>query len=143
MHILKNEPLQCRLVIIAMVLLFAMLFLAGCNSVTSWGTAGSADAFEANSGVSAITGTPTPSVSAGGGTHVMLFTRPFENGLSTPTAIGYSRRKSLWGLFSGETASGNVSFLYIAGSAETPKDTQAILEAIAEVVNAKKATKDE
>lgn len=65
----------------------------------------------------------------------MVFSKPYKTKENVPTIITYSRRESMWGLFSGGVGAGNVSFIYVAGSKETPIDTIAILNAAAKVVN--------
>lgn len=121
------------MLIICMVL---AAILTGCGLPSkSWGTAGSADAFKFTI-TEGQTGSITPELVAGGGAHAMLFQKPYEGAdTAYPTMVAYSRRKSMWGLFSGDVGSGNVSFLYIAGSRETPEQTAKILEGVAKIVN--------
>ena len=120
-----------------LLMLVPVVFLMGCSIAgKSWGSAGSCDAFKVV--VSDVqSGNYVPTVIAGGGSHVMLFNKPYTNNEVVPTSIGYARRQSMWNLFSDDLSTGNVSFLYIAGSQENPADTARILEAIAKIVNDK------
>lgn len=109
--------------------------LTGCGlPKKSWGSAGSADAFKFTI-TEGQTGSLTPELVAGGGAHAMLFQKAYDEGIDYPTMVAYSRRKSMWGLFSGDVGSGNVSFLYIAGSKETPEQTAEILAGVSKIVN--------
>lgn len=127
-------------ILLLMVLL--SLIASGCAlGDKSWASAGSADAFKLTI-TEGQTGSLTPELMAGGGAHVMLFQRSYMQGAEYPTMVGYSRRKSMWGLFSGDVGSGNVSFSYIAGTGETPDQTAKILEAIAKIVNDERIKKE-
>lgn len=118
-----------------LLLCLLSMTVSGCAiSEKSWGTAGSYDAFKFTV-TEGQTGSLTPELVAGGGAHVMLFQRSYMQGTEYPAMVGYSRRKSMWGLFSNDIGAGNVSFIYIAGSGEKPEQTAKILEAIAKVVN--------
>ena len=111
-----------------------ILMLAGCSSVAtkSWGMASSSDAFRALF-IDPAGGKSAPELIAGGGCVSMLFMKPFgENKIAT--GIAYSRRKSMWGMFSGSNVM-NVSIVYISGSDETPEQTIKILKAFSKVVN--------
>ena len=114
------------------ILIISMLFLlVGCTSISkkSWGSAGSTDAFDVKTSYDPKSGSVTPEIVAGGGSHVMMFALPRQQKEQYPTMFGYSSRLSLWGLFGG-TQAGNVSFLYISGSNETPEQTIKILDKI-------------
>lgn len=126
-----------------LLLLLLSLIAGGCGSIgdKSWGTAGSSDAFKAQF-VETQTGTLMPQLVAGGGCYALLFQRSYMTGAIYPTMVSYSRRKSMWGMFSG-SSTGNVAFVYIAGSGETPEQTTANLEAIANIVNDKKVKEKE
>ena len=116
-------------------LLILCVLISGCALADkSWGTAGSSDAFKFTI-TESQTGSVTPELVAGGEAHVMLFQRAQAEGTSYPTMVGYSRRKSMWGWLTGDSGSGNVAFIYIAGTGETPEQTAKILEAISKVVN--------
>ena len=129
--------------ILMLVCLLMVVLLSGCAlGDKSWASAGSADAFKLTI-TEGQTGSLTPELMAGGGAHVMLFQRSYMQGAEYPTMVGYSRRKSMWGLFSGDVGSGNVSFSYIAGTGETPEQTAKILEAISKIVNDDSVTKKE
>jgi hypothetical protein len=96
--------------------------------------ANSADAFKISVS-DPQSGNVTPEVIAGGGSNAMCFQLPYKKDTVYPSMISYSRRKSLWGLFAGETSAGNVSFVYISGSNSTPQDTIEILKALKGVLN--------
>lgn len=112
-----------------------LVISSGCSiGRKSWGVATSVDAFRVvladpkNASV-------VPEVIAGGGSHCMLFQTAYEKDANYPPMFSYSRRKSLWGIFSSDMNSSNVSCLYIAGAGESPSDTVKIINALAKVVN--------
>lgn len=113
--------------------IIGMILMQGCSSDKSWGAAGSADAFDLTVS-NPQSGVMTPSLVAGGGCFSVLFIKEYEKDAQYPRAISYSRRRSLWNVFSSASAS-NVSCVYISSSGETPAQTAEILRAFAEIVN--------
>ena len=108
--------------------------LTGCSiGRKSWGMAMSADAFRVIMG-DPRNGGIAPEVNAGGGSWAGAFQTSYDDGRNYPTMISYARRKSMWGCFS-SADSGNISFIYIAGSNETPEQTVEIINAFAGAVN--------
>lgn len=123
-----------RILVILFFVGFVAFALCGCSmSQKSWGMAGSADAFDVT-GFNPQSGVVSPSVVAGGGCFATVFALPYEDGKQVATHISYARRRSLWNIFSSLSAS-NVSCVYIAGTGETPEQTEKILSAFAKVVN--------
>ena len=117
------------------MIVLGLVMLTGCSiAQKSWASAGSCDAFKVVIS-DAQSGNPVPTIIAGGGAHCMGFQKPFKQDEKVPPIITYSRRKSMWGLFSSDINAGNVSFVYIAGSEEKPEDTYKILLGVAKVVN--------
>lgn len=127
------------MIILTAVLLLVMVLMTGCSlGQKSWGMANSCDAFKvviADPQSSSI----APEIIAGGGVNTMCFQKPFPLEEKVPSMFAYSRRKSMWGMFSGSTWAGNVSAVYISGSAETPEDTIKILEKLSKIVNPSQA----
>jgi len=121
------------------ICLLSVIVLSGCSSIApkSWGVASSSDAFKAVLFDPAGSASSAPELIAGGGCVSMLFMCPYGKDEIVPVGISYSKRLSMWGMFSGNN-SGNISMLYISGSKETPEQTIKILEAFAKVVNPKK-----
>ena len=117
-------------------LLVVVLVFTSCSSIgkKSWGSVGSSDAFDIKTSYDPKTGSVTPEIVAGGGTHVMLFALPMDKDKQYPTMWGYSSRQSLWGIFGG-TQTGNISMMYVSGSNETPEQTIQILDKIKSIVN--------
>lgn len=119
------------------------LLLVGCGLPRkSWGTAGSADAFKFTI-TESQTGSLTPELVAGGGAHAMLFQKAYSAEEVYPSMFAYSRRKSMWGMFSGNVGAGNVSCVYITGSNETPEQTLKILEKLDSLVNSQPTAEPE
>lgn len=123
-----------KLILIISLCLVAVLFSGCALGSKSWGSAGSTDAFKITPS-DMQSGNYAPTIVAGGGAHAMAFQKAYDAGLDYPTIFTYSRRKSMWGVFSGDTGSANISIVYIAGSKETSEDTIKILNSFAGVVN--------
>ncbi len=118
-----------------LIFLLLPLLLVGCSiGAKSWGTSGSADAFKFTI-TESQTGSITPELVAGGGAYSMVFQKPYLEGEKFPAMMAFSRRQSMWGWISGNSGSGNISFVYVAGSEEKPEDTALILEKLAELAN--------
>jgi len=125
-----------------LLMLVPMGFLMGCSIAgKSWASAGSFDAFKIKV-TETQTGAMTPEIEAGGGSHAMAFQKSYEKDLDYPSMFVYARRKSMWGWLTGDTSAGNVSFVYIAGSKETPEQSIKMLEVIAKIVNDYKAVEE-
>ena len=121
----------------AMVVMIVLivLFMSGCAlGQKSWASAGSFDAFKIK-----VTETQTcaitPEIEAGGGSYAMAFQKFYEKDCDYPSMFVYARRKSMWGWLTGDTTAGNVSFVYISGSKETPEESIKMLKGIAKIVN--------
>ena len=121
----------------SIIILCVCLLFSGCGiAQKSWGAANSVDAFKIIT-TDPSTGTIAPTILAGGGVSAMLFSLPYNNNETTSSMFAYSRRKSMWGIFSSDVNAGNVSIVYISGSKETPDDTIRILEKLEKIVNSK------
>jgi len=120
--------------ILLLLLCISCIILSGCSiGSKSWASAGSCDAFKITPS-DIQSGNYAPSIVVGGGAHAMAFQKAYEPGKDYPTIFTYARRKSLWGMFSGDTSSANVSIVYIAGSKETPQETIKILQSFGPIV---------
>ncbi len=117
------------------LLVLVPFFLAGCSiGRKSWGMATSADAFKVVL-ADPQSGNAVPEIIAGGGSHSIAFQTAYADGKNYPTMFVFSRRNSLWGIFTSDILGSNVSSVYIAGSDETPEDTVKIINALSKVVN--------
>ena len=130
---------QCQKIIVTLFTVISIslvfLMLNGCSvGRKTWGIAGSADAFKVSIS-DPESGNYVPEIIAGGGAHAMAFQATYDAGKVYPTAFAFSKRKSLWGLFSSDTSSGNVSVVYIAGSQESPENTVRILKILEKLCN--------
>lgn len=125
-----------------LMLLFIVLLFSSCASIgtKSWGMSGSADGFDVQTTIDPKSGTASPKLSAGGGAYAMLFALARKTDEIYPTMIAYAKRMSMWDWIAGTTA-GNVSFVYISGSAEKPEDTIKIINALGNALNEKKKPK--
>lgn len=137
---INQIPLLPRMLL--MITAISMIcFVSGCTiGKKSWAIANSADAFKISIS-DPQSGNIVPEIIAGGGANTMIFQLPYEAEKSYPGMFAYSRRKSLWGIFAGDTWSGNASIVYISGSKESPSDTIKILEKIAKIINPSEASK--
>jgi hypothetical protein len=118
----------------AIFIVLAALLLTGCSmGRKSWGMATSADAFKVVL-ADPQSGSTVPELVAGGGCVAAVFAVPMEPGQTMSRHISYSRRRSLWNVFSSASAS-NVGCVYISGSDESAEETAKILEAFGRVVN--------
>jgi hypothetical protein len=116
------------------IIILAALLLTGCSmGRKSWGMATSADAFKVVL-ADPQNGNAVPELVAGGGCVAAVFAVPMEEGQAMSRHISYSRRRSLWNVFSSASAS-NVGCVYISGSDESPEQTARILEAFGKIVN--------
>ena len=125
--------------------LTVLFLLVGCTTSIkekSWVSASSVDAFKIT--VSDVQGAQlAPCIIAGGGSHAIGFQKSYKKGEMASRMLGYSRRKSFWGLFSSDTASGNVSFFYIGEPGEKLEQSVRIINSAARVVNQKIEIKEE
>lgn len=116
------------------LVILSCLLLVGCSvGRKSWGLSSSADAFKVVM-VDPSNGSSAPEIVAGGGCFSAIFAVPYEDKDNMATHIAYSRRRSIWNIFSSASAS-NISIVYISGSKETPDETAKILDAFGRIVN--------
>ncbi len=129
-----------NLLILFVLILVACLF-SGCSiAPKSWGIAASSDAFKITPS-NLNSGNPTLEIVAGGGCMAAAFQKGRDPKEKAPTIFSYSRRRSMWGMFSGGLGATNVSIVYIAGTDETPEDTLKILKGFNKIINPKEPSK--
>lgn len=115
---------------------FALLSSVGCASIRekSHGGAASSDAFKITPS-NLNSGNPSLEIVAGGGTFAWVFQKAYDAWDKVSTMISFSRRKSLWGLFSGDTSATNVSLVFCAGNDLTFEQQMLLLDKIDNIVN--------